>query len=114
MAAHLWIAGTEMPGSGSTMLDVERISGSPSPSAERARRAGAAWDVDQVQEDGQVECRAAHGGADGCAHVLARAHPRARQALRRRLSRPTAARPDRLEREICGQVTDFAESVTGN
>ena len=91
MAAHLLIAGTEMPGSGSTMLDVERISGSPKRSAERTRRAGAAWDVDQVQEDGQVECRAAHGGADGCAHVLARAHPRARQALRRRLSSPPRA-----------------------
>ena len=55
MAAHLLIAGTEMPGSGSTMLDVERISGSPKRSAERARPAGAAWDVDQVQEAGRVD-----------------------------------------------------------
>ena len=55
MAAHLLIAGTEMPGSGSTMLDVERISGSPKRSAERARRAGAAWDVDQVPGAGRVD-----------------------------------------------------------
>ena len=76
--------------------------------AQRARRAGAAWAVDQVHEARRVECREAHGGVHGCAHVLARAHPRARQALRRRLSSPP--RPVRAglnDRTVTSPVTDF-------
>jgi len=111
VAAHLLTAGILTPKGCRATPELLLRSCSPKPSAERTRRAGAAWDVDQVHDRAWVECRAAHGGAHGCAHVLARARPRARQALRRRLSRPTAARPDRLEREI---VTDSAKSVTGN
>ena len=74
---------------------------STKPSAQRARRARAAWAVGHAHEARRVECRAAHGGAHGCAHVLARAHPRARQALRRRAvgSQAHGAPPRGLERE---------------
>ena len=108
VAAHLPTAGILTPSNVRATPELLLRSCSPKPSAEHTRRAGAAWDVDQVQEDGQVECRAAHGGADGCAHVLARAHPRARQALRRRLSSPP--RPVRgplNDRTVTSLVTDF-------
>ena len=108
VAAHLLTAGILRPKAGRATPELLLRSCSAKPSAERTRRVGAAWDVDQVHDEAWVDCRAAHGGAHGCAHVLARAHPRARQALRRRLSSPP--RPVRgplNDRTVTSPVTDF-------
>ena len=55
VAAHLLTAGILRPKAGRATPELLLRSCSPKPSAERARRAGAAWDVDQVPGAGRVD-----------------------------------------------------------
>jgi len=114
VAAHLLTAGILRPKAGRATPELLLRSCSPKRSAERARRAGAAWDVDQVPGAGRVDVErltAVLMDARTCSRV--RTHGRGRRCGVGSQGPPPRG-PTGLERAVRGQPADFAESVTGN